>query len=428
MLLARRARNEETLVAVNALLAAREATTPTVARVVLDAAVGMRALAQEPAWHPGTDATLDAEGTAAALGLLSVDFDRAVPRAWRPYYLRMLALAVGDLQRVLPDLTLDGLRVRFASSLPGGEALAIHEPRSRTIVLPIETAAGTIAHELAHDLDWQAARTIYHRRGTYSTDVSVVRRDGRLAASLRGMTAARLIPPSEANGYRPPHQQRPAEVFARNVDWFVAVALARDGRSNGYLSAMQDEALTGYASVLPREVGGPGGAALMDALEEMAFVNESTREWFLDEWGATRTLHPMWVVRQAVTLWPRRGSGGGLATRAAGWASIGIETPVRESLAACADHSRAAAGTVASIAWLAAESRARGIVRARAEWYRPTSRPAWADAVLGEGPWSPELGTQVLRRVRAQILTQLRGGGELAGPFDVGELRAPVCE
>jgi hypothetical protein len=48
--------------------------------------------------------------------------------------------------------------------------------------------------------------------------------------------------------------------------------------------------------------------------------------------------------------------------------------------------------------------------------------------VLGDGPWSPELGTQVLRRVRAQLLSQLRGGGELAGPFDVGELRAPACE
>jgi hypothetical protein len=51
-----------------------------------------------------------------------------------------------------------------------------------------------------------------------------------------------------------PDDVRPAEVFARTVDWFVSVALAREGRVNGYLSAVQDEVLSGHVAVLPRDV------------------------------------------------------------------------------------------------------------------------------------------------------------------------------
>jgi len=424
---ARRARNEETLAAARAILADAGNAEPAVARVVLDAAVGMRAFAQEAVVR-ASDRAPSARALAAELGLVAIEFEPSIPRHWRPYYLRMLASAVTDLRRVLPDLSLDGLQVRFASESPSGSALAIHEPRSRTVVFPIETSAGTIAHELAHDLDWQAARAIYRRRGTYSTDVAIDRSDGRLAESLRGLTAARLIPPGAENGYRPPHQQRPAEVFARNVDWFVAVALAREGRSNGYLSAVQDEALTGYASVLPREVGGRGGAALMDALEQMVYVSDETRDWFLEHWGATRARRPIGIVRQTLASSPRRpGSATPAFGRSAPSALVGIDEPLRASIALCTDHPAARPGTPASLAWLAAESRARGIVRARAAWYAQDRRPAWASAVLGLAPWSPELAQDAVRHVRAQLLSQLSGSSELSGPFEIRELpNAPL--
>ena len=47
---------------------------------------------------------------------------------------------------------------------------------------------------------------------------------------------------------------------------------------------------------------------------------------------------------------------------------------------------------------MAAESRARGWLRQRATWIRPSERAAWARAALGEEPWSPAL---VAERVMA---------------------------
>jgi hypothetical protein len=58
---------------------------------------------------------------------------------------------------------------------------------------------------------------------------------------------------------RPSTASRPTEVFARNVDWFVSAALAREGRMNGYLSAVQDPVLTGYASATTPEAVLDGG-------------------------------------------------------------------------------------------------------------------------------------------------------------------------
>ena len=62
-----------------------------------------------------------------------------------------------DLRRVVPTARFDGLRVRVEMS-PSTAPLAVHDPATRTLHLPATTAAGVLAHELAHDLDWQAAR------------------------------------------------------------------------------------------------------------------------------------------------------------------------------------------------------------------------------------------------------------------------------
>jgi hypothetical protein len=91
-----------------------------------------------------------------------------------------------------------------------------------------------------------------------------------------------------ANGEAPSHATRPAEVFARSVDWFVAVSLARDGRINGYLSSVQDDLLTGYGTVTSPDPTGATGQALMAVLDEVAPVYPETRRWFLESYGRVR--------------------------------------------------------------------------------------------------------------------------------------------
>src|SRR5690606_41291640 len=96
-------------------------------------------------------------GLGHRFGIASVRFDDGVPAEWRPYYRRMLAQSLADLQRVLPALDTRGLRVHFGKS-PGRDAtLALHDPSRRTVYLPPATCAGTLAHEIAHDLDSHVA-------------------------------------------------------------------------------------------------------------------------------------------------------------------------------------------------------------------------------------------------------------------------------
>ncbi len=114
---------------------------------------------------------------------------------------------------------------------------------------------------------------------------------------LRGLTAASLTDPVPDPAS---HAGRPAEVFARSVDWFVAVALARDGRLNGYLSSVQDDVLTGYGTVTPPDVTGTAGQALMGLLDEVAPVYPETRRWFLGSYGRLRAPTAYDLVRRLV--------------------------------------------------------------------------------------------------------------------------------
>ncbi|HUH11606.1 MAG TPA: hypothetical protein VMK65_00795, partial [Longimicrobiales bacterium] len=128
-----------------------------------------------------------------------------------------------------------------------------------------------------------------------------VRRSGdRLAASLQGLSSATLLPPQPGEGKPALHARRPAEVFARNVDWFVAVSLASEGRQNGYLSSVQDDLLTGFGTVLPPDISGSAGAALIAILDEVAPVYSSTRDWFLSQYGPGRVFTPYDLLRQVV--------------------------------------------------------------------------------------------------------------------------------
>jgi hypothetical protein len=96
------------------------------------------------------------------------------------------------------------------------------------------------------------------------------------------------------------HASRPAEVFARNVDFFVAVSLAAQGRSNGYLSSVQDDMLTGYGTVRPPDVSGNAADALVTILDEGAPVYPATREWFLRNYGLYRALTPYDLARRVL--------------------------------------------------------------------------------------------------------------------------------
>jgi hypothetical protein len=82
---------------------------------------------------------------------------------------------------------------------------------------------------------------------------------------------------------------RPTEVFARNVDWFVSAALARDWRMNGYLSAVQDAVLTGYGAVAAPEVARDGAQPMIRALDEMTLVAPGDARVVRRSHGRSRT-------------------------------------------------------------------------------------------------------------------------------------------
>jgi hypothetical protein len=265
---------------------------------VLASAVALRSLAQAAPWFPG-DGGPDAGDLNSEFGLADVAFARGVPTEWRPYYLRELQSALRDMQRVLPAFSPNGLRVRFGNEVLRDSALAMHEPRTRTLQLSISTSAGTLAHELSHDLDWQASRRLFADGTGYSTDRAMREPGGPLASSMRGLAAARLLRPSGTPGPTV-GSSRPAELFARGADWFIASALARQGRSNGFLSVAEDGLLTGYAAGVPAALGLAGTQSLLSAIGEMTFLPDSIRAAFESQWSDPRFVDPTMLVRRVV--------------------------------------------------------------------------------------------------------------------------------
>lgn len=282
----RRALGEERFVAELAVLrhAGIEGAGPEA--VALAVGVALRPMAQEPVWFPGFPAPTERE-LRTRFGLASVSFGDSVPEAWRPYYLRMLETSLRDLALVFPSFSVRGLHVRVAE-VDREEALATHAPSPRTLTLPPTTAAGTLAHEVAHDLDWQAALARYGVRGAYRTDRAVSYRGDHLAAAVRALAGGPLEPVARRRGERPSPERRPAEVFARNVDWFVAASLARRGLSNGYLTSVQDAVLTGYAGAMPPDPEGRAAEATARILGEVAPVPDQDLRWFLEVYGPGR--------------------------------------------------------------------------------------------------------------------------------------------
>lgn len=407
------ARNEESLVAEYLLLRATEREPiPEVALAVLTAAVGMRPYAQESAWFPG-GTTTTARDVEARFGV-AVSFDRDVPNEWRPYLLRALASALTDFKRIFPRYDPRGLQVRFGPTPSSDRALALHDPERRRIVLPPSTGAGVIAHELVHDVDWLAARRQYGN-GWYRTDRASRRSDDRLAAVVSQM--ARSAASGEALG-----ELRPTELFARYTDWFVAAALAREGRLNGYLSAVQDATLIGHGSAV-RPEGRADAGALSRALVEMAGLDAGLESWYRANFGERRRLAAEEVVRRIlatrVSLGDLR-----LPPRYSVWAESATTSLLRRTVSGSAAWECFAATdvagdpvTVRTLAGYAAKARARGFLR---EWRQLVSRhglqPLWSLTPRDVPPWRPELQLEQEQMLEDAILWKAFRGYSTATP------------
>jgi hypothetical protein len=280
----RNAVSEESFVAEHALLRAAEGEADVVAKAAVNVAIALRAYAQEPVWFPGFTAS-SADAVAGRNGLQEIRFANAIPDSWQPYYLRMIDLALADLKSVLPGLDLEGLRIEigYAGIRPG--MLALHDPRRNRLILPPETGAGAIAHEIAHHLDGQVASRRYGLRGDYASDGA--HRAARDGLATHFVDLAHATDGPRAAGSSSPHASRPAEIFARSVEWFVAEALAGTGRSNGYLTSVQDDMLRGFGSARPLASDGNAAEALTLVLDEVAPLDPMTRYAFLARYGRT---------------------------------------------------------------------------------------------------------------------------------------------
>lgn len=399
------------------LLEHRPELRPVLARATLAAASALRAYGQEEVWRPGMPAPSTRE-LVAQFGLEDIVFDDDIPGESRRYYRRMIHSALLDLQRVLPALDVRGLRL-VIGPVPSGAALALHSPGQRTIYLPPATGAGTIAHEIAHDLDWQVARKRYRVRGDYGSDIASRggRRD-RLAATYLGLTGAALVDAAAATIDRP-HHTRPAEIFARSIDWLVAASLARNGRMNGYLTSIQDPLLTGYGTAVAPDVNGRVAAALINILDEVAPMRTETRSWYLSAYGLGRELSAVDLVRMIAEV-PTATNPRSRDAEALPWPVSGSEAVLVESIgqlrATAADamavgvcrapsHSLdpVGAGARADLIRAATRARARGLAREyAARALGPNGEAALVER-LEQGPWSTPVDPAHAGLVRALV-------------------------
>ena len=417
-----RARNTEMLVGVTRVRddGVERQQRRSIGRLLLAAAVSMRSTAQEPVWF-GSDLVPDAFETASALGIRSITFDRDVPATWRPYYLQLLANGVRDLRRVLPSLRLDELHIRFRTTAPSDSALAMHDPRTRTLHLPMITAGGTISHEIAHDLDRRSAQQ--QGLAGYRSDIvarensqpgapgalgapGVPRAAGRLAASLLALTEE---VPASAREARP-SAERPAEIFATGVDWFVASKLALKGISNGFLSGVQDELLTGHVVHPDRLRTSDRARSLLTALEGMTVVAPFASE---DKIPSV----------QALLRWSLAGpvDRGAAAEILAGSYDAWLSAPLIGE-ASCGRYG----DDRVTLVRLAAESRARGWLRARARWTPDSDRAPWARATLRQAPWSDRISEQRVAALQDYMLVSLASEETL--PAGLAAYAKPLAE
>jgi hypothetical protein len=393
------ANNEETLTAAAAGVGfAPDSIRRTHSLAILSSAVALRTLAQETPWFPGMDGPTSTD-LVSEFGIAAVSFTRSVPAEWRPYYTRELQAGLRDMQRVFPAQSFSGLRIRFGNEALRDSALALHDPRTRTLQLSIATSGGTIAHELSHDIDWQASRRLFASGGGYSTDRVVREKSGVLANSMRGLAEARPFRTFSGPATAPP-VDRPAELFARGTDWFVASALARQGRMNGFLSAIGDGSLAGYAAGTPTAVGFAATTSLMSAIDAIAYVPDSIQVGFAETWSDARTLDPVQLIRRVLET--------PISWRSAWQWSSGPDSLLPPRVAQlCTTDDSPELRARKSLLMLAVDARARGVIQRRARFHWTPASAAWANSILGNPPWSPASGDRLVDGLRSVIISAL---------------------
>jgi hypothetical protein len=197
---------------------------------------------------------------------------------------------------------------------------------------------------------------------------------------------------------------RPAELFAQGADWFVATALAQNGRSNGFLSAAQDPLLTGYAALAPAAVGAVGTRALITALEQMTYLPDSVRDGFVEQWAVPTATDPVLLVRRVLET---PVSWRGVWRQPSLLPTLSLESHATDDLTCLIGSDSPEARARVRLLNLAVDSRARGAAMRRARSRPEADRPAWARSLLGALPWSPAEGERVVSVLRANVLSEL---------------------
>ncbi len=351
------ASNEESLIAAYAYADHdSEGRSASLRRLMVSAGVSLRAHAQDRVWFSASSSTT-ASAVVARHALKAITFERGVPGEWRPFYSQMIASALEDFVRVIPGYDPTGLTFHVSMGPLPDSALAIHDPRTHTIRLSAMTPSGTLAHELAHDVDWQAARRLFAKSGGYATDRSLREPSPRLASSVRGLTSARVAGRGRIS---PQGSSRPAEVFARSVDWFVTDALAAMGRSNGYLSAIEDPLIAGFATLPVDAPALDGARALVGLLGQMTRVSDSTTAGYLARWTSLDGLEPSTTLLRAMDA--------AILTRRSSRIPRGVTRAMAADLATgslCRVDAMREGNAQERLLTMAIDARARGIARRR---------------------------------------------------------------
>ncbi|MBW3629174.1 MAG: hypothetical protein KY464_07745 [Gemmatimonadetes bacterium] len=273
------AADEERFASRQRALGTREPALRTaLAAAALYAAVGLRVHAQERVWYPGTPSPTPQQLQARHGVVLLPRPD--LPERWLPFFATALEESLADLRSVLPGIGFFGLTVAIPLEPKRTAALASYQTSPRVLTWPATTGLGTLAHELAHDLDFQAAQ----RRSSRARGFASKSPSPSLAAALAVLTPDRpetaTLPAADAD-----HARRPVEVLARTFDWFVVTRLAAMGRWNGALSSAQDEIFTGHGSLGPPGVSPEYAPAVIEAVGSLATIPAAERAAFLAEYG-----------------------------------------------------------------------------------------------------------------------------------------------
>jgi hypothetical protein len=408
---------EEGFVAAYAQLERLSPTDAAPSLAAVWAAVALRPSAQDPVWFPGFGGPTARE-LEERYGFAAVRFADGVPAEWRPYFRTQLERAVQDMQRVLPALDLRGLTVRFSDVSRAG-TLAMHDPKTRVLILPPGSSAGTVAHEVAHDLDWQVALRRYRVRGDYASDRASRSGTDRLAARVRDLSHSAALDVGDDRAGA--HARRPAENFARAVDWFVAASLASQGRTNGYLSSVQDHVLTGYGTVRPPDISGRGGDALINILDDVAPLYPDTRDWFLRTYGSARAQNSFDLIRGMADVELPEPTPAGLLAGAANEdvaAALDALVGARTRGFAAIDEwiCRAPAGAHNTeleqlrrrLVAEAAAARARGVALLHAQRLHGEEGARWVAYQLYGGPWPSQTLDDGMEELLAELVEEAR--------------------